>query len=191
MEDGSHFFEWTHRRINGPNFAATVLLTRITLKGQTGLQATVRDISEQKRTEQALRDLSEFQKAILDNAGHAIISATPDGIIRVFNPAAELLLGYSAEELVGKETPAIFHDPQEVAARAQIFSAELGIDLQPGFDVFVEKSRRGLPNTHEWTYMRKDGGRLAVLLTIVFVAVHWDLEALGALCVGFGAVILL
>lgn len=166
MEDGSHFFEWTHRRINGPNFAATVLLTRITLKGQTGLQATVRDISEQKRTEQALRDLSEFQKAILDNAGHAIISAMPDGIIRVFNPAAEQLLGYSAEELVGKQTPAIFHDPQEVVTRAQAFSAELGIDLEPGFDVFVEKCRRGLPNAHEWTYIRKDGSRLTVLLTI-------------------------
>ena len=166
MEDGSHFFEWTHRRINGPNFAATVLLTRITLKGQTGLQATVRDISEQKRTEQALRDLSEFQKAILDNAGHAIISATPDGIIRVFNPAAEQLLGYSAEELVGKQTPAIFHDPQEVVTRAQAFSAELGIDLEPGFNVFVEKCRRGLPNAHEWTYIRKDGSRLTVLLTI-------------------------
>lgn len=166
MEDGSHFFEWTHRRINGPNFAATVLLTRITLKGQTGLQATVRDISEQKRTEQALRDLSEFQKAILDNAGHAIISATPDGIIRVFNPAAEQLLGYSADELVGKETPAVFHDPQEVVARAQAFSAELGIDLEPGFDVFVEKCRRGLPNAHEWTYIKKDGSRLTVLLTI-------------------------
>lgn len=166
MEDGSHFFEWTHRRINGPSFAATVLLTRITLKGQTGLQATVRDISEQKQTEQALRDLSDFQKAILDNAGHAIISATPDGIIRVFNPAAEQLLGYSADELVGKETPAIFHDPQEVAARAQAFSAELDIDLEPGFDVFVEKSRRGLPNAHEWTYVRKDGSRLTVLLTI-------------------------
>lgn len=166
MEDGSHFFEWTHRRINGPTFAATVLLTRITLQGQTGLQATVRDISEQKRTEQALRDLSEFQKAILDNAGHAIISAMPDGIIRVFNPAAEQLLGYSAEELVGKQTPAIFHDPQEVVARAQEFSAELGIDLEPGFDVFVEKCRRGLPNAHEWTYIRRDGSRLTVLLTI-------------------------
>jgi PAS domain S-box-containing protein len=166
MEDGSHFFEWTHRRLNGPNFAATVLLTRITLKGHTGLQATVRDISEQKRTEQTLRDLSEFQKAILDNAGHAIISATPDGIIRVFNPAAEQLLGYSAEELVGKQTPAIFHDPQEVVTRTQAFAAELGIDLEPGFDVFVEKCRRGLPNAHEWTYIRKDGSRLTVLLTI-------------------------
>lgn len=166
LQEGSHYFEWMHRRINGPPFPATVLLTRITLQGTTGLQATVRDISEQKRTEQSLRDLSEFQKAILDNAGHAIISATPDGIIRVFNPAAEQLLGYSAEELVGKQTPAIFHDPGEVAARAQTFSAELGIDLKPGFDVFVEKCRRGLPNAHEWTYIRKDGNRLTVLLTI-------------------------
>ena len=166
LQEGSHYFEWTHRRINGPTFPATVLLTRITLQGTTGLQATVRDISEQKRAEQALRDLSEFQKAILDSAGHAIISATPDGIIRVFNPAAEQLLGYSAKELVGKETPAIFHDPQEVAARAQAFSAELGIDLEPGFDVFVEKCRRGLPNAHEWTYIKKDGSQLTVLLTI-------------------------
>lgn len=166
MQEGSHYFEWMHRRINGPAFPATVLLTRITLQGKTGLQATVRDISEQKRAEQALRDLSEFQKAILDNAGHAIISATPDGIIRVFNPAAEQLLGYSADELVGKLTPAAFHDPQEVVARAQAFSAELGIDLEPGFNVFVEKCRRDLPNTHEWTYIRKDGSRLTVLLTI-------------------------
>ncbi len=166
MQEGSHYFEWLHRRINGPAFPATVLLTRITLQGKTGLQATVRDISEQKRAEQALRDLSEFQKAILDNAGHAIISATPDGIIRVFNPAAEQLLGYSADELVGKKTPAVFHDPQEVVARAQAFSAELGIDLEPGFNVFVEKCRRDIPNTHEWTYIRKDGSRLTVLLTI-------------------------
>ena len=166
MQEGSHYFEWMHRRIDGPTFPATVLLTRITLQGKAGLQATVRDISEQKRADQALRDLSEFQKAILDNAGHAIISATPDGIIRVFNPAAEQLLGYSAEELVGKQTPAIFHDPQEVVARAQAFSAQLGIDLEPDFNVFVEKCRRGLPNTHEWTYIRKDGSRLTVLLTI-------------------------
>jgi PAS domain S-box-containing protein len=166
MQDGSHFFEWTHKKIDGQDFSATVLLTRITLRGQTSLQATVRDVSEQKRAEAALRDLSTFQKAMLDNAGHAIISATPDGIIRLFNPAAESLLGYRADELIGKQTPAIFHDREEVSARARLFSAELGVPIEPGFDVFVEKSRRGLPNEHEWTYIRKDGTRLTVLLNI-------------------------
>ena len=166
MQEGSHFFEWTHQRINGSSFAATVLLTRISVHGHTGLQATVRDISEQKKAEQALRDLSAFQKAILDHAGHAIISATSDGIIRVFNPAAEALLGYSAEDVIGKQTPAIFHDPDEVAARARSFSAELGVTIEPGFDVFIEKCRRELPNEHEWTYIRKDGRRLTVLLNV-------------------------
>ncbi|MEK6543447.1 MAG: PAS domain-containing protein, partial [Elusimicrobiota bacterium] len=35
MEKGSHFFEWTHRRYNGEPFPATVLLTRVTIAGET------------------------------------------------------------------------------------------------------------------------------------------------------------
>ncbi|MEK7762658.1 MAG: response regulator, partial [Nitrospirota bacterium] len=126
----------------------------------------VLEAADRRKAEQALRDLSTFQKAMLDNAGHAIISATPDGIIRLFNPAAESLLGYRADELIGKQTPAVFHDLEEVSARARLFSAEFGVPIEPGFDVFVEKSRRGLPNEHEWTYIRKDGTRLTVLLNI-------------------------
>ena len=52
---GSHFFEWTHRRIDGREFPATVLLTRTELEGQVLLQATVRDITEQNRTIELLR----------------------------------------------------------------------------------------------------------------------------------------
>jgi PAS domain S-box-containing protein len=44
MREGSHFFEWTHRRLNGEMFPATVLLSRIMLAGKAFLQATVRDI---------------------------------------------------------------------------------------------------------------------------------------------------
>lgn len=126
----------------------------------------VLEAADRRKAEQALRNLSLLQKAMLDNAGHAIISATPDGIIRLFNPAAESLLGYRADELIGKQTPAVFHDLEEVSARARLFSAELGVPIEPGFDVFVEKSRRGLPNEHEWTYIRKDGTRLTVLLNV-------------------------
>ena len=107
-----------------------------------------------------------FKSAILDYAGHAIISTTPDGITTTFNQTAERMLGYSATEMVGLQTPAILHDAAEVATYAQKFSAELGVTIEPGFEVFVAKTRLNLPNEHEWTYIRKDGTRLPVLLTV-------------------------
>ncbi|MBA5862311.1 MAG: response regulator [Nitrospira sp. CR1.1] len=166
MREGFHLFEWMHKQVGGPNFLTTVQLTRITLQGVEGLQATVRDITEQRRAETELRAYATFQRAILDSAGYAIISCRPDGIIQLFNPAAEALLGYSADELIGRQHPGIFHDPEEVGARARQLSDEFGSTIAPGFDVFIEKCRRNLPNEHEWTYIRKDGTRRTVLLNV-------------------------
>ncbi len=55
MQKGSHYFEWTHKRLNGEEFGATVLLTRMQVQGEVLIQANVRDISEQKRAEVALQ----------------------------------------------------------------------------------------------------------------------------------------
>jgi PAS domain S-box-containing protein len=90
-----------------------------------------------------LGDTQNLQQAILDNAGYAITETATDGTIISFNPAAERMLGYRADELVGKETPACFHDLDEVVRRAGEFSAELGETIEPGFEVFVAKARRG------------------------------------------------
>jgi PAS domain S-box-containing protein len=55
MREGSHLFDWTHKRIGGEEFPATVLLTRIEHAGKRFLQATVRDITEKKLAEDNLR----------------------------------------------------------------------------------------------------------------------------------------
>jgi diguanylate cyclase (GGDEF)-like protein/PAS domain S-box-containing protein len=107
-----------------------------------------------------------LQQMILNEACYAIIATDTKGIITFFNPAAEKMLGYQAEEFIGKETPAIFHAPEEIAQRAAEFSKELNQPLSPGFEVFIAKSRHGLPNMHEWTYIRKDGSRLSVMLGV-------------------------
>ncbi len=54
MEGGSHFFEWRHKQTNGKEFDSTVLLTRVQIDDQTLVQGTVRDISEQKKTNEML-----------------------------------------------------------------------------------------------------------------------------------------
>ena len=53
--------------------------------------------------------------------------------------------------------------------RAQEFGLELGLELEPGFDVFVAKSRLGLANENEWTYVRKDGTHVSVLLGVTTI----------------------
>ena len=64
LENGSHFFEWTHRRADGTDFPATVLLSRIESSSTRLLQATVRDISAQKQTEEELqRTLESLRKS--------------------------------------------------------------------------------------------------------------------------------
>lgn len=62
MAKGFHFFEWTHRRLGGESFPATVLLTRTEIGGQALLQATVRDITEQRQTEDKIRVLNKELK---------------------------------------------------------------------------------------------------------------------------------
>lgn len=124
------------------------------------------EITARKLLEEEIAAKTAWQNALLNFAGHAIIATSADGIIQTFNHAAEKMLGFKAKEVINKFTPAIIHEPIEVVQRAKTFSEELGISLEPGFEVFVAKSRKGLLNEHEWTYIRKDGTRFPVLLTI-------------------------
>jgi PAS domain S-box-containing protein len=87
---------------------------------------------------------------------YAIIGTDAAGVINLFSGGAERMLGWSAAQMVGRATPLVFHDAGEVAARGR----ELGIE--PGFEVFV----RAAPETREWTYVRADGSRLRVSLSV-------------------------
>jgi PAS domain S-box-containing protein len=82
--DGSHFFEWTHRRINGEGFSADVLLTRVERGGKPVILSTVRDITERKRTDEALRESHRFLQSTLDAlSSHIAILADHGTIIEV------------------------------------------------------------------------------------------------------------
>ena len=113
------------------------------------------------------RSRSELVNAsILASVPQSVIATDTSGLIRVFSPGAENMLGYSAREVIGKETPLLFHDREEVQARAEALSRDLGITVAPGFDVFVARTRSSAkPDEYEWTYIRRDGSRLTVLLT--------------------------
>lgn len=105
-------------------------------------------------------------KNILDAAGMMIITTDLTGIVRIFNPAAERMLKWSADEVVGRHTPVLWHDPAEFADRAAELSHEFGRTVLPNFEVLVSKARDQLNEQRQWTFVRKDGSRIPVLLVM-------------------------
>ena len=129
-------------------------------------RSTLFDITDRKQAEITLQSLLSLQQAILNSANYSIISTNANGTICTFNAAAERWLGYSAEEVIGKVTPAIIHDRDEVVQRAVELSEELGRPIAPGFEVFVANARLGQIEEREWTYITRNGDRFPVLLSI-------------------------
>lgn len=95
----------------------------------------------------------------------AIIATDLNGLITHFNSGAEQMLGYRREEMVGLQTPMVFHLESEVREHAAALRAEFG-DLPESFPVFVERARRGGFEERNWTYVRHDGSRLIVSLIV-------------------------
>jgi len=124
------------------------------------------DDTAKRVAELSLRRSEALQRALLTHAGPAIIATDPRGTITLFNRAAEELLGYAAAELIGVMTPTPLHDPAEVDVRRAALERELGVAIETPFEVFVIKSRSHGADANEWTYVRKDGSRVPVLLTV-------------------------
>src|SRR5436190_2134438 len=74
-----------------------------------------RDVTEQRRVEDALRETQAKATAILDTAVDAIITIDQIGTIESFNRAAERVFGYSADEVMGKNVRMLMPDPDRSA----------------------------------------------------------------------------
>ena len=102
MREGTHFFEWTHKRLDGEDFPASVLLTRVEQAGKAFILATVRDITEQKRAEDELRTSeAQLSNALqMGSAGNWEYDVATDmfkfsdNFYRIFGTTAEQVGGY-------------------------------------------------------------------------------------------------
>ncbi|NOR51732.1 MAG: DUF3365 domain-containing protein, partial [Gammaproteobacteria bacterium] len=110
MREGSNLFEWRHKRLNGEEFPATVLLSRMELEGQQILLATVRDVSAEKQAEESSLEREQQVLDLLNSTAEAIIGVDPDGICSFANPASLQILGYqNASELIGHNLHQTIH----------------------------------------------------------------------------------
>jgi len=133
------------------------------------LIGTLTDVTELREAERERIVADRQREEILDAATEISIIATDvAGTIRLFNRGAEKMLGYRAEELVNKQTPALLHLQKEAEEHGRHLSAELGYPVA-GFEVFVTMARLYGAESREWTYVRKNGSRLVVSLVVTAV----------------------
>jgi len=122
--------------------------------------------NERDQAKEALQKAGALQNAIFNSAHFSCIATDAKGVVQIFNVGAERMLGYTAAEAINKITPADISDPQEVIARAQALSAELGTPITPGFEALVFKASRGLEDIYDLTYIRKDGSRFPAVVSV-------------------------
>lgn len=141
-----------------------------------------RGISEVQRQESLLKT-GALQSAIFNSANFSSIATDEKGVIQIFNVGAEGMLGYTADEVMNKITPADISDPQEVIARAEALSIELGTPITPGFEALIFKASRGIEDIYELTYIRKDGSRFPAIVSVTALRDAQD-AIIGYLLIG-------
>ncbi len=123
-------------------------------------------LAKVEQAEGRLEEMLMFHRTIIDSAHSIIISTDLSGVIQSVNVTAEKMLGYGAEELVVKATPIIFHDYEELMAKNEELSEELGLQIEPGMDTFFTKARMDEAYQNEWNLRRKDGTFFPVHLSV-------------------------
>ena len=113
--------------------------------------AAIAGLSIQRLLGQARASRDRLSGVLAAATGNAIVATDREGTITVFNPGAERMLGYRAEEVVGVATPVVF----------------LTDDIEPTFEAFaMALASSGGTETRELTYVRKDGRHIRVSQTL-------------------------
>ena len=133
------------RRADGSEFPAEASISKFEAGGRKIMTIRLRDVSEHYAAEQRLRQMG----AIVQSSQDAIISEDLNGVITSWNPAAEALYGYSAEEAIGKN--------------ARMLLPSTAID-EVGQN--IETARKGNSTTVETTRMAHDERLIEVALTV-------------------------
>ena len=151
---------------DGDLIPVEISLSGIEMQGEQRVLASVVDISHRKEAERVMQQAHQLTQSIVEQSPFSIVATDTEGLIIAVSPALENMLWYEKEELVEKHHATLFHEQGELESRASLLSDELGIDFNPGFQVLTEKARRGVVESSEWTYVRKDRTSLPVNLTV-------------------------
>jgi PAS domain S-box-containing protein len=142
-------YEVKLQRKDGSSFDGEVNARRIIFDDEAGIQVWVRDITERKRAEEALRESKEFAENLIASMQDGFSVLDSDSVQIDANPAFCQMTGFSREELIGVGPPHPYWPPEAYE------------EIEKGF----QKTLRGEFSDVELTFMRKNGERFPVIVS--------------------------
>lgn len=163
------------RRRDGSEFAVEISLSPVSLGNGTLVLSAIRDISDRKRIEQELRrahqeldrktaqEIGEYRArlaSIIDSSADAIIGKDLEGTITSWNRGAEVMYGYTAEEVIGKNISILTakENPDEIPRILARISR--GERIEHYEAVRVTKDSRRLDISLSISPIREPGGKI-------------------------------
>lgn len=147
MREGSYFFEWTHKRIGGEEFPATVLLTRLEIGDHAFLQATVRDITKQKQMEMELNQAQKLESIGRLAAGIAHEINTPTQYVG--DNIEFLQIAYGSLLDLAKAVPAVIEAGREGPIPPPLLSKLNGLVEGTNVEYMAEQVPRAIEQSLE------------------------------------------
>jgi PAS domain S-box-containing protein len=161
LEQGPQVFEWRARRRDGSCFWAEISMRSSMIAGRMRLVFAVRDISDRKRAQEAVRRSEErFNTVFRTSPVAMIITRRSDGVCIDANDAFGVQSGLRSEDVVGKS---LREGP-----------ASLWVDSAQQRQVLQDVERKGQVNGVEALFRRKDGCTFNGLVSIAQIAIGQD-----------------
>jgi PAS domain S-box-containing protein len=159
-------------RIDGSVVDAETSAVPITYNGQDGALVFFRDIGERKRAKEEHEHLNRLNRLILDAASEGIIGLDAHGNAIFTNPSASAMLGYEAEQLLGKDIHELIHHSKQDGSAYPRQNCPMHITLATGHpcpmreEILWKKNAEHFPALYSCTPIIEAGQIIGAVLTI-------------------------
>ncbi|MDA1326487.1 MAG: PAS domain S-box protein, partial [Proteobacteria bacterium] len=153
-------------RLDGSIFDVEASAIEVLWDGEPAIVSIVRDITEKKRAEESLRDLSNQNRLLLNAMADGIYGIDLKGRVTFVNPAAESILGWPAKEIIGKSQHAVAHHHHSDGTAYPIEDSPIKQVLRDGIarhidtEVFWRKDGSSFSGAYDATPIQDDDGNV-------------------------------